>query len=366
MFNAVLFSQAPLATGGWFCLHVFRGSGYVQGASAGTNERSGVLLSASIAYDYIMSFPGSFGDHIVPDKTHVLSVSFLVDSLKRHRGGVAGNIAYSLALLGERPMLAGAGGADFGPYRTTLEDLGVDTSLVLDVPGELTASAFMMTDLRNNQIASFYPGAGSASDSLSVREASSRVRYGLVGATGPVAMKTHAAEIAEAGARLFYDPSQQIVALPAEDLVAGIEHAWGFVANDYEFAMLEQKTGLTFDAIKEQVSLIGITRGATGSELHANGEIHRIPAVDVTNVQDPTGAGDAYRAGLIKGLLIDAALPVAGRIASLAAAYAVEQLGTQEHAYTTTEFIERFDNAFPDFQGALSPNQFRALTGIAG
>lgn len=338
----------------------------MQGASSGSNERNGVLLSASIAYDYIMSFPGSFGDHIVPDKTHVLSVSFLVDSLKRHRGGVAGNIAYSLALLGEKPMLAGAAGADFGPYRDTLEELGVDVSLVLDVPAELTASAFMMTDLQNNQIASFYPGAGSASDDLSLSEAASRVRYGLVGATGPVAMRNHSAEIAGAGARLFYDPSQQIVALPAEDLIAGIDHAWGFVANDYEFAMVEQKTGLTFDAIKERVSLIGITRGATGSEIHANGEVHQIPAVMVANVQDPTGAGDAYRAGLLKGLLIEAEIPVAGRIASLAAAYAVEHLGTQEHAYTADDFIARFDTAFPDFQGALSPNQFSALTGIAG
>ncbi len=338
----------------------------MQGASSESGARNGVLVSASIAYDYIMSFPGSFGDHILTDKTHVLSVSFLVDSLKRRRGGVAGNIAYSLALLGERPLLAGAGGADFGPYRDAFDELGVDMSLLVDVPHELTASAFMMTDLKNNQIASFYPGAGMAADELSLAEAAASVRYGIVGATGPVAMKRHSAEIAGAGARLFYDPSQQIVALPAEDLIEGIEHAWGFVANDYEFAMIEQKTGLSFEAIKERVELIGITLGAEGSELHQDGVVYKIPPVVVEDVQDPTGAGDAYRAGLLKGLLIDAELEVAGRIASLAAAFAVEHLGTQEHTYTTAEFIARFDGAFPEFRGAIAPNQLRALTGVAG
>ncbi|MCC6705057.1 MAG: carbohydrate kinase family protein [Thermomicrobiales bacterium] len=338
----------------------------MQGANAGTGDRQGVLVSASIAFDYIMSFPGSFGDHILPDKTHVLSVSFLVDSLKRRRGGVAGNIAYSLALLGERPLLAGASGADFGPYRNAFDELGVDLSLVIDVPGELTASAFMMSDLKNNQIASFYPGAGMAADELPLSEAAASVRYGIVGATGPVAMRKHSAEIAGAGARLFYDPSQQIVALAAEDLIEGIDNAWGFVANDYEFAMVEQKTGLTFDAIKERVALIGITLGGEGSEIHHNGEVHRIPPVVVPAVLDPTGAGDAYRAGLLKGLLLDADIPVAGRIASLAAAYAVEQLGTQEHIYTPDEFIARFDAAFPDFAGAIAPDQLRALTGVAG
>jgi adenosine kinase len=363
----VLFSQGhSRLVDGLFAWPFFEGVNQVQGTSAGMGERNGVLVSASIAYDYIMSFPGSFGDHILPDKTHVLSVSFLVDSLKRHRGGVAGNIAYSLALLGERPVLAGAGGADFGPYRDTFEALGVDLSLVLDVPAELTASAFMMTDLKNNQIMSFFPGAGIASDDLSLSAAASQTRYGIVGATGPVAMRKHAAEIAEAGSRLFYDPSQQIVALPAEDLIAGIDHAWGFVANDYEFAMIEQKTGLTFDAIKERVALIGITLGGEGSEIHTAGGVHRIPAVKVPNVQDPTGAGDAYRAGLLKGLLLDVEAPIAGRIASLAAAYAVEQLGTQEHTYTAETFVDRFNTAFPDFAGAIAPEQFRALTGHAG
>jgi len=332
----------------------------VQGAVAGSNGRSRVVVSASIAYDYIMAFPGSFGDHILPDKTHVLSVSFLVNTLKRQRGGVAGNIAYSLALLGERPMLAGAGGADFGPYREAFEALGIDLSLVIDVPSELTASAFMMTDLKDNQIAAFYPGAGGQIAELSVAEAAGQVPYGLVGATMPEAMRRHAHEIAAAGSRLIYDPSQQIVALSADDLTAGIDDAWGLVGNDYEFAMIEQKTGLTIDALKERVSLLVVTYGEQGSEFFSNGSAVRIPAAKTDDVRDPTGAGDAFRAGMIKGLLLEADHAVTGRIASLAATYAVERHGTQEHTYTSDEFVERFERVYPDFAGAIKADHFRA------
>jgi adenosine kinase len=332
----------------------------VQGTTAASNGQSRVVVSASIAYDYIMAFPGSFGDHILPDKTHVLSVSFLVNSLKRQRGGVAGNIAYSLALLGERPMLAGAGGADFGPYREAFEELGIDLSLVMDVPSELTASAFMMTDLKDNQIAAFYPGAGGEIGDLSLAEAAGKVPYGLVGATMPEAMRRHAREIAAAGSRLIYDPSQQIVALSAEDLVAGIDDAWGMVGNDYEFAMIEQKTGLSLDAIKERVSLLVVTYGEQGSEFITNGSTVRIPAAKTDDVRDPTGAGDAFRAGMIKGLLLETAYEVTGRIASLAATYAVERHGTQEHTYTAEEFIDRFERVYPDYTGAITAEQLRA------
>lgn len=330
------------------------------GETNGSAKEPRVLLSGSIAYDYIMAFPGSFGDHILPDKTHVLSVSFLVNSLKRQRGGVAGNIAYSLALLGERPLLVGAGGADFGPYRDAFEKIGVDLSLVLDVPVELTASAFMMTDRRDNQIAAFYPGASGHVEGLSVASAAAKVPYGLVGPTLPSAMRDHANQINAAGSRLIYDPSQQIVALSPEDLLAGIEDAWALVGNDYEFAMIEQKTGLSIDALTERVSLLVVTFGEDGSEFRKNGKIVKIPSARTEQVTDPTGAGDAFRAGLIKGLLVDAEIEVTGRIASLAATFAVECLGTQEHDYSVETFVDRFDQAFPDFKGAVSVSHFRA------
>ena len=314
-----------------------------------------IVVSASLAFDYIMTFPGSFKDHILPDKVHVLSVSFLFDSLRRQRGGIAGNIAYSLALLGERPAVVGAGGADFGEYREAFDRLGIDTSRILDVADELTGSAFMTTDLAGNQIAGFFPGASFRADAISVLDVAREAKIGLVGATSLETMRRHAAEFAAAGCRLVYDPSQQVVALPAEDLLAGVEAAWALVGSDYEFAMMEQKTGLGIDALAERVPLLAVTYGAQGSEFRWRGESTRIPAVPAAPLCDPTGGGDAYRAGLIKGILLDLDLPTTGRLAALAATYAIERHGTQEHDFTADEFVARFDQSFPEFAGAVAP-----------
>jgi len=319
-----------------------------------------VLISASIAYDNIMAFPGSFGDHILPEKTHILSVSFLVESLRRQRGGVGGNVAYNLALLGERSMLVGAVGRDFGPYRETFEALGVDLGLIVESDAGLTSSAFMMTDRRDNQIAAFYPGASSESAAIDIAAAAARVRYGLVGATAPDAMRDHARAIAAAGARLVYDPSQQVVALSGEDIAAGVDDAWMVVGNDYEYAMIEQKTGLTIDELARRLPLVVVTFGGEGSEIRAGGERTRIPVATARQVEDPTGAGDAYRAGLLKGLLLGCDPWLAGRIAALAATYAVEQHGTQEHTYSADDFVARFDASFPDVRGSLTTEMLRA------
>lgn len=322
--------------------------------------RDGVIVSASIALDIIMSFGGSFQEHILPEKVHVLSVSFLLDGLRRHRGGVGGNIAYSLALLGERPVLVGGVGSDFAEYRRVFDDLGVDMRMVQEDPGVLTASAFMMADLSGNQIASFYPGPSGIVLDAPVREAARATRYGIVGATSPDVMRRHAAEIAAGGTRLFYDPSQQIVVMPPEDILAGIEPAWGVVLNDYELGMLERKTGLGLDALRERVPLVGVTFGSEGSELHHGGESVRIPPAVSDEVVDPTGGGDAYRSGLLKGLLLGLDLPIAGRIASLAATYAIERHGPQEHVYDADAFVARFDRAFPDMVGTIHPAMFTA------
>jgi adenosine kinase len=329
-----------------------------------------VAISGSLAFDHIMNFPGSFRDHILPDKVHVLSMSFLFDSMRRQRGGVAGNIAYSLALLGERPAVVGAGGTDFAEYRAVLSELGVDTSLVLDVAGELTGSSFMLTDLTGNQIAGFYPGASVAADGISVRDLASLCAFGVVGPTTIEAMRRHAQEFAEANCRLVYDPSQQVVSLPGEDLVAGIEAAWAVIGSDYEFAVIERKTGLTVDDISAKVELVGVTYGENGSELRTGGESVAIPIVTAEPVVDPTGGGDAYRAGLLKSLLCGWDLPVAGRVASLAATYAIEHHGPQEHQYTPAEFVARFERAYPDFAGQITPDHFsqpveRSTTSVA-
>src|SRR5215218_9778362 len=199
---------------------------------AGESGRPTFVISGSLAFDYIMTYPGSFQDHIIPDKTHVLSVSFLFDSLRRYRGGVAGNIAYNFALLGERPVLVGAGGSDFADYRAVFDAIGVNMAPVVDVPSELTGSAFMSADLAGNQIAGFYPGASIAAADLSVPELGRRAVFGMVGATTREAMQRHAREFAESGCRLIYDPSQQVVSLAADELREGFDQAWGVIGSD--------------------------------------------------------------------------------------------------------------------------------------
>lgn len=320
---------------------------------AGELQCPTIVISGSLAFDYIMTFPGSFQDHIIPDKTHVLSVSFLFDSLRRYRGGVAGNIAYNFALLGERPALVGAGGSDFGDYRAVFDALGVDTRRVVDVPSELTGSAFMSADLAGNQIAGFYPGASFAAAQLSVLDLGSSAVFGMVGATTREAMQRHTREFAETECRLIYDPSQQVVSLAADELREGIDRAWSVIGSDYEMAVIEQKTGLTVNDLVARVPFVGVTFAEHGSELHFEGRHVKIPAVPAEPLIEPTGGGDAYRAGLFKGLALGLSLEIAGRMGSVAATYAVERHGSQEHTYSPAQFVDRFEAAFPEYAGAL-------------
>jgi adenosine kinase len=335
--------------------------------SIDSGRASRVVISASLAYDLIMTFPGSFKDHILADKAHVLSVSFLVDSLRKRRGGVAGNIAYNLALLGELPSIVGAAGADFSPYRAAFDELGIDTAPVLDVPGEFTASCFINSDLDGNQIVAFYPGALAHVDDLSIAALVSGAEIGLVGATTPVAMRRHAEEIAEAGVRLVYDPSQQVVTLGADDLAAGIARAWAVIGNDYELAIIGQKTGIAVKDLVDRVPFLAVTYGDKGSELFVQGSPYQIPAVPAEPLADPTGGGDAYRAGLLRGILLGVEPAVIGRMAALTATYAIERHGTQEHEFTPDGFVDRFDRSFPSFAGAISSQQLRRTTkAVAG
>ncbi|MGC4192557.1 MAG: carbohydrate kinase family protein [Thermomicrobiales bacterium] len=323
-----------------------------------------VIVSASIAYDHVMSFNGSFKDHILADKAHVLSVSFLLESLKHQRGGVAGNMAYSMGLLGVPVALVGAVGPDFAPYRVVLENLGVDLTHVPVIEDDLTSAAYMNADLVGNQIASFYPGAGAHSKEIDVRDISSGAKYGIISAGDPVAMMDHAAQIAGSGAQLIFDPAQQIVILSGDDLRKGIDLASVAIGNDYEFGMIERKTGLTVDDIAAKVPLTVVTYGSRGSEIRTGGESVSIPVAPPEQVVDPTGGGDAYRAGLVLGLLLGADLSVAGRLAALAATYAIERHGPQEHTYTVEDFLARFDQAFPDYAGAVTVEDVAALRSV--
>ncbi|CAN5638662.1 carbohydrate kinase family protein [soil metagenome] len=319
-----------------------------------------VAVSGSIAYDHIMSFGGSFGDHIIPEKTHVISLSFLVDSLKKQRGGVAGNVCYSLALLGSPSLLIGAAGEDFDSYAETFTALGIDLTYVLRATDTLTASAFMMADQKDNHIASFFPGPASRATAIDVLPIGNRCSYAIVGATAPEVMTQHVAQFGASAARLIFDPAFQIILLTPEELVVGMQHSWGIVSNDYEFAMIERKTGLSVSNIAEKVELVVVTYGEKGSELISGGSSVRVPAAPIDTVVDPTGAGDAYRSGLIKGLLLGPDLQITGRIAGLTAAYAVEHVGTQAHEYTIPEFKERFDQSFPDYAGAINEIDFHS------
>lgn len=330
------------------------GEGMTGQLAPGGRGQATIVVTGSLAYDYIMTFPGSFQDHIIPDKTHILSVSFLFDSLRRQRGGVAGNVAYNLALLGERPAVVGAGGADFGEYRAACEQLGVDMSAVLDVGEELTGSSFMTTDLSGNQIAGFYPGASLHAAELCVRELARTALFGFVGPTTLEAMRRHAREFVEAGCLLIYDPSQQVVSLSSEDLRDGIDLAWALIGSDYEMAVIAKKTGLSVEDLVARVPFVGVTLGKNGSTLYRQGETVNIPAAPAEYIGDPTGGGDAYRAGLIKGLILGLPLEVAGRMGSLAATYSVERYGPQEQLYSAVEYVARFDRTFPDWAGSVA------------
>jgi adenosine kinase len=309
-----------------------------------------IVVSGSIAYDYLMTFPGRFAEHILPDQIEHLSVSFLVDEMRRQRGGCATNIAYNLALLGERPRVMGTVGQDFGEYRVWLEDHGVDTSLIYDELDLFTASFFVSTDQDGNQIASFYTGAMARARNLSFHDANvGQVDLAVISPNDPVAMVKHPAQCAELGIPYVYDPSQQIVRLSGDDLRAGLNGCALLVVNEYEFSMLREKTELSAEEIHSvPVRACVETLGAEGTRIWAGGEVYDIPIVPPEQVAEPTGVGDAFRAGLIEGLALNAPWDIAGRMGSLAATYSLETYGPQSHHYTLSEFVARFREHFDD------------------
>jgi adenosine kinase len=306
-----------------------------------------IIVTGSVAFDYIMSFPGYFKDHILPEKIDILSVSFLVDSLKRQRGGCATNIAYNLALLGERPTIMATVGQDFAEYRAWLESHGVDTSGITVIEDDFTASFFVSTDQRGSQIASFYTGAMSKAGRLSFRTTGhQQVQLAIVSPNDPAAMTVYARECAELGIPYLYDPSQQIIRLSADDLIEGTRNAAMLIVNDYEFEMIKNKTGLPDAELAELAGLLIITRGEKGSTIFTGNARIEIPAVAPRRLADPTGVGDAYRAGVIKGMMHGASWQTTGRMASLAATYALEENGPQNHQYSRHEFATRYREVF--------------------
>jgi adenosine kinase len=305
-----------------------------------------IFISGSLAYDRIMDFPGHFKDHILPDKIHILNVCFTVNGMDEKFGGTAGNIAYSLALLGERPTILATAGKDFDTYRSWLNRHGLTTEGIVDIEEEFTASAYITTDKRDNQITGFNPGAmkypsGYRFDGLKGGDALAIVSPGNL-----EDMINYSRKYKKSGIAYICDPGQSIPALSGKQLEEMIEGSAVLISNDYELEMIQKKTGLDKPALVERVDALITTLGEEGAEIIRNAKSVRIPSVPVSEVKDPTGAGDAFRAGLIKGMVDGRDIVDAARLGATCASYAVEKLGTQEHFFTPEEFSQRHGRAF--------------------
>ncbi len=314
-----------------------------------------IAITGSIAYDYLMRFPGKFQDQIVPDKIDRISLSFLVDEMTKHFGGVAANIAYTLGLLRHtpRPKLVGTAGKDFGDYRKWLDEAGVDTSTVRQIDDVFTASFFVNTDAVNNQIASFYTGAMAWARHFTLAELlPQKPDLVVISPNDPIAMQHYTTECHDAGIAFMYDPSQQVARMDGESLRYGIERAEILVCNEYEFELIMQKTRMSSAEIINLVPVVIITLGSEGAHIFQNDLKIEIPIFPVTRIVDPTGVGDAFRAGLLRGRGAGWDWELCGRIGALCAAYALEHNGTQNHRFTPAEFVARFRTVFDD-QGRL-------------
>jgi adenosine kinase len=304
-----------------------------------------IIVTGSIAFDYLMSFPGKFTEHFLPEHMQRVSLSFLVDSMDKRRGGCAPNIAYTLALLGEKPTIMATAGEDFGEYRQWLEAAGVDTSEVRQVDGKFCASFFCSTDSENNQIASFYTGAMADAGQLSFRSISD-CRLAIIAPNDPGAMIQYAQECRTLKIPYIFDPGQQCARMSGGELADGARGATVIIMNDYEMELFRQKTGLSeTDLIASSEALI-VTRGEHGSSvLTARGRTD-VAAVKPYRIVDPTGVGDAFRGGLMKGIALGLPYAAAARIGSVAATYALEHLGGLSHAYGWDEFLARYEEHF--------------------
>ena len=304
------------------------------------------LICGSVAYDTILLFPDRFKAHILPDKLHILNVSFLVPDMRREFGGCAANIAYGLRLLGDRGIAMATAGHDFAPYRERMVSQGMSVEHIKVIDDTFTAQAFITTDLDDNQITAFHPGAMQYAHLNRVSDAGSGVALGIVSPDGRQAMIEHAAQFAAASIPFIFDPGQGLPMFGAEELKTFIAQARWVAVNDYEWGMLQQKTGLSAEEIAAQVEALIVTQGAEGSIIYTQGRMLTIPCAKPRAVVDPTGCGDAYRAGLIHGLLSGLDWETIGRMASLMGAIKIESRGPQNHHFTRADFDARYQDNF--------------------
>ena len=310
-----------------------------------------LIVTGSIAFDYLMSYPGKFTEHILPEHIHRLSLSFLVDSMDKRRGGCGPNIAYTIALLGERPYLMATAGQDFSDYKAWMDAVNIDTSLVKTIDGKFCASFFCSTDQHANQIASFYTGAMANAGELSMRTVEGiRDALVIISPNDPDAMVQYAEECRTLGIPFIFDPGQQCARMSGGELRDGVTGAAIVIVNDYELELLRQKTGLGETEILGVAKALIVTRGEHGSSVITAGGRVDVEAVAPDRIVDPTGVGDAFRGGLMKGLALGLPYDTCARMGSVAAAYALEHLGGQSHAYRWDEFKMRYEAHF----GALA------------
>ena len=303
------------------------------------------LICGSMAYDNIMVFPGRFQEQILPDQIHILNVAFLVPEMRKEFGGCAGNIAYNLRLLGAPGYAMATVGDDFDNYRGWLEQKQLDGRFVSQVSGTFTAQAYITTDLDDNQITAFHPGAMDHSH-INPVPTDAGIRVGMISPDGRQGMIDHARQFAEAGIPFVFDPGQGLPMFDGDDLRTFVDQATWVAVNDYEGQMLQERTGWSAAEIAAHVDALIVTRGAAGSRIHTGGEVIEIPAVEAEQVLDPTGCGDAYRAGLLYGLLNDMSWDDTGRLAALLGSIKIAHRGTQNHVFSLSELDDRFEAAF--------------------
>lgn len=303
------------------------------------------LICGSFAYDTIMVFPDEFKNHILPDKVHMLNVAFLVPELRREFGGCAGNIAYNLKLLGDDPIPMGTVGNDFAGYATWMDKHHINRRHVHVKEGNYTAQAFITTDMNDNQITAFHPGAMNLAHETHINEAKD-ISLAIVAPDGRDGMIQHAQQLHEAGIPFIFDPGQGLPMFDGEDLLTFAKQATYIALNDYEAQLFQDRTGLSPHEIAEHVEALIITRGGEGSHIYTENKRIEIPCAKAENLADPTGCGDAYRAGLIHGIMHGKDWETTGRIASLLGAIKIEQHGTQNHEFTLEEFAARFEQNF--------------------
>jgi adenosine kinase len=306
-----------------------------------------ILLTGSVAYDYLMTFPGYFKEHILPEKLESISLSFLVDTMIKRRGGIAPNIAYTIALLGGKPRIQAAVGEDFEVYRRELEAIGIDTREMRVFEG-FTASFFATTDKHNAQIASFHTGAMAHASKLSLYDLDEKPDLVVISPNDPDAMYKYVDECSQLNIPYLYDPSQQTIRMPGELLRKGVEGAHALFVNDYEFSLVQQRSELSAEWMQQNLPILVVTKGEQGASITVEGTEYNIPIVPTQLIVDPTGVGDAFRAGFLTGYRLGLNWQTSGQIGALCATYCLESDGTQSHIFTPLTFVERYREHFDD------------------